>query len=95
MHLVLGRAHLAEGLYGEAVEECRRAIRLAPELADALSLVRLRARRDRAVPRGARELGAVAADGGPAPAGAEQRREVADARAAAASLERLLGGERA
>jgi tetratricopeptide (TPR) repeat protein len=93
-HLALGRAHLAEGRFGEAVEECRRAIRLAPDLADAYRWCgfalaasgRFREARENW------ERWQQLADGA---VSAEQRREVTDAVAAAASLERLLGGDRA
>ncbi|MGD0991446.1 MAG: DUF4388 domain-containing protein [Gemmatimonadales bacterium] len=93
-HLALGRAHLAEGLYGEAVEECRRAIRLAPDLADAYRWCgfALAASGRFHEARESWERWQQMVNGA---AGAEQRREVADALAAAASLERLLGGDRA
>jgi len=93
-HLALGRAHLAEGRYGEAVEECRRAIRLAPDLADAYRCCgfALAASGRFHEARESWERWQQMVNGA---AGAEQRREVADALAAAASLERLLGGERA
>ncbi|HVO36273.1 MAG TPA: DUF4388 domain-containing protein [Gemmatimonadales bacterium] len=93
-HLALGRAHLAEGLFGEAVEDCRRAIRLAPDLADAYRWCgfALAASGRFHEARESWERWQRMVDGA---AGTEQRREVADALAAAASLERLLGGERA
>jgi len=93
-HLALGRVHLAEGLFGEAVEECRRAIRLAPDLADAYRWCgfALAASGRFHEARESWERWEKMVDGA---AGAEQRREVADALAAAASLERLLGGEHA
>ncbi len=92
-HLVLGRAHLAAGLFSEAVDACRRAMRLAPALADAwrwcgFALAAAgRFREARETWEGWQRM----VDGG---ANAEQRREVADALAAATSLERLLGGGR-
>jgi len=93
-HLALGRAYLAEGRLGEAVEECRRAIRLAPELPDAYRWcgVALAASGRFREARETWERWEQLVNG---TAGEEQRREVADAIAAAASLERLLGGDRA
>jgi len=89
-HLALGRAHLAEGLYGEAVEECRRAMRLAPDLADAYRWCgfALAASGRFHEAREAWERWQQMVNGA---ASADQRREVADALAAAASFERLLG----
>jgi tetratricopeptide (TPR) repeat protein len=94
VHLVLGRAQLALGFYAEAVEACRRAIRLAPDLADAhrwcgLALAATGRFRDA---RENWERWEQLVDGHAAEA---QCRQVADARAAAAAFERLLGGERA
>ena len=94
VHLALGRAHLAQGLYGEAIEACRRAIRLAPELADAYrwcgfalaATGRFRAARE------TWERWQQLVDGH---ADEAQRQQVADALAAASALERLLGGESA
>jgi len=94
VHLVLGRAQLACGLYGEAVEACRRAIRLAPELADAhrwcgFALAATGRFRDA---REAWERWEQLVDGRASEA---ERRQVAEARSAAAAFERMLGGERA
>jgi tetratricopeptide (TPR) repeat protein len=94
VHLVLGRAQLASGLYAEAVEACRRAIRLAPELADAhrwcgFALAATGRFRDA---RECWERWERLVDGH---ADEAQRRQVADARAAAAAFERMLGGEHA
>lgn len=94
VHLVLGRAHLAQGLYGEAVEACRRAIRLSPDLADAYrwcgfalaATGRFRAARE------TWERWEQLVDGH---ADDALRRQVTDALAAATALERLLGGEHA
>lgn len=94
VHLVLGRAHLAQGLYGEAVEACRRAIRLAPGLADAYrwcgfalaATGRFRAARE------TWERWQQLVDGH---ADEALRRQVTDALAAATALERLLGGDNA
>jgi len=93
VHLVLGRAQLAAGLYSEAVDACRRAIRLAPDFADAyrwcgFALVATGRFRDA---RETWERWEQLADGH---ADEEQRRQVAEAREAAAALERMLGGER-
>ena len=92
-HLALGRALLAEGLYGEAVEECRRAMRLTPDLAEAFRWCgfALVASGRFHEAREAWEQWQGMTDGS---AGPEQRQEVADALAAAASLERLLGTDR-
>jgi len=92
VHLVLGRAQLAAGLYGEAVEACRRAIRLAPELADAhrwcgFALAATGRFRDA---REAWERWEQLADGHVDEA---QKRQVAEARSAAAAFERMLGGD--
>ncbi len=90
-HLVLGRTQLAAGLYPEAVEACRRALRLRPDLAEAhrwcgFALAATGRFRDaqESWERWER-LGDGAAD-------EATRRQVADARAAAAALERMLGG---
>ncbi len=93
VHLVLGRAQLAAGLYPEAVEACRRAIRLAPELADAhrwcgFALAATGRFRDA---RESWERWEQLVDGH---ADEAQRRQVTEARAAAAAFERMLGGER-
>jgi tetratricopeptide (TPR) repeat protein len=93
VHLVLGRAHLAAGFYAEAVEACRRAVRLAPDLADAhrwcgfalAATGRFRDARE-SWERWERMIDGHAEDA--------QLRQVADARAAAAMFERMLGGER-
>jgi len=93
VHLILGRAQLAAGLYPEAVEACRRALRLRPDLTEAyrwcgFALAAIGRFRD------AQESWAQwerLADG---EADEEARRQVADARAAAAALERTLGGVR-
>ena len=92
VHLVLGRAQLASGLYAEAVETCRRAIRLAPELAEAhrwcgFALAATGRFRDA---RESWERWEQLVDGH---ADEAQRRQVAEARAAAAAFERMLGGE--
>ena len=89
-HLVLGRASLAEGRFGDAVEECRRAIRLAPDLADAYRWCgfALAASGRFQEARESWERWQRMVDGS---AGAEERREVGDALAAAAAFERLLG----
>jgi hypothetical protein len=92
VHLLLGRTHLAQGLNGDAVEACRRAIRLAPDDADAYrwygfalaAVGRFHDARE-TWRRWERLSNGVADDA--------QRREVAEAVAAAGSLERLLGGE--
>ena len=94
VQLVLGRAQLAAGHYPEAVEACRRAIRLAPALADAhrwcgFALAATGRFRDA---RESWERWEQLDDGHAEEA---QRRQVADARAAAAAFERMLGGERA
>jgi tetratricopeptide (TPR) repeat protein len=91
VHLVLGRAYLAVGLYPEAIEACRRAARLAPGFADAyrwcgFALAATGRFRDA---RESWDQWERLADG---TAEEATRRQVADARAAAASLERLLGG---
>lgn len=94
VHLVLGRAHLAAGLYSEAVDACRRAMRLAPDLADAYrwcGFALVAAGRFHEA-RETWERWEQLVDGTTDAAG---RQEVTDALAAAASLERLLGGERA
>jgi len=93
-HLVLGRAQLAAGFYPEAVEACRRAIRLAPDLADAhrwcgFALAATGRFRDA---RESWERWEQLVDGN---ADEVQRRQVADALAAAAAFERMLGGTRA
>ncbi|HXY69777.1 MAG TPA: DUF4388 domain-containing protein [Gemmatimonadales bacterium] len=93
VHLVLGRAQLALGAYPEAVEACRRAIRLAPELAEAhrwcgFALVATGRFRD-ARESWERWEGLVNSH-----TDADARRQIAEARAAAAALERMLGGER-
>jgi tetratricopeptide (TPR) repeat protein len=88
-HLILGRAHLVQGQWTEAVDECRRALRLDPKLADAhrwfgYALVATGRFRE------ARESWDVwedLADSGASPA---TRQAVTDARAAAAALERQL-----
>ena len=92
VQLVLGRIELAAGLYAEAVESCRRAIRLAPDLADAhrwcgFALAATGRFRDA---RESWERWGQLVDGH---ADEAQRRQVADALAAAAALERMLGGE--
>jgi len=94
VHLVLGRAQLAAGFYPEAVESCRRAIRLAPDLADAhrwcgFALAATGRFRDA---RESWERWEQLVDGH---ADEAQRRQVADALAAAGAFERMLGGERA
>jgi tetratricopeptide (TPR) repeat protein len=91
VHLVLARAHLAAGLYGEAVDACRRALRLAPELADAyrwcgFALVGVGRFRDA---RESWEQWERLVNGD---ADEAAHRQVADALAAAAALERALGG---
>ncbi len=93
-HLILARVRLAERLCDDAVTECRHAIRLAPDLADAWRWCgfALAAAGRFHEARESWERWEQLADGA---AAAEQRREVADAIVAAASLERLLGGERA
>jgi len=93
VHLVLGRAQLASGHYAEAVEACRRAIRLAPGLADAhrwcgFALAATGRFRDA---REAWERWEQLVDG---QADEAQRRQVTEARAAAAAFERMLGGDR-
>lgn len=93
VHLVLGRAQLAAGMHADAVEACRRAIRLAPGLAEAyrwcgFALAATGRFRDA---RESWEQWEKLADGH---ADEDARRQVADARAAAAALERLLGGPR-
>ncbi|HTT66969.1 MAG TPA: DUF4388 domain-containing protein [Gemmatimonadales bacterium] len=93
VHLVLGRAQLASGLYSEAVDACRRAMRLAPDFAEAyrwcgFALVATGRFRDA---RETWERWEKLVDGH---ADEEQRRQVAEARSAAAALERMLGGER-
>ena len=92
-HLALGRALLAEGLYGEAVEECRRAMRLTPDLAEAFRWCgfALVASGRFHEARETWEQWQQLTDGAARP---EQRQEVADALAAAALLERLVGAER-
>jgi hypothetical protein len=88
-HLLLGRAHLVQGQWTDAVDECRRALRLDPKLADAhrwfgYALAATGRYRE------ARESWDVwegLADGG---ASAAARQAVAEARAAAATLERQL-----
>jgi hypothetical protein len=94
LHLVLGRAQLASGFYAEAVEACRRAIRLAPDLADAyrwcgFALAAAGRFRDA---RESWEHWEQLVDGH---ADEAQHRQVADALAAAAAFERMLGGARA
>ena len=93
-HVALARVRLAERLCDEAVEECRRAIRLAPDLADAYRWCgfALAAAGRFHEARESWEHWERTVD---ASAAADERREVADAIAAASSLERLLGGERA
>lgn len=91
VHLVLGRAQLALGLYGEAVEACRRAIRLAPDYADAhrwcgFALAATGRFRDA---RETWERWEQLVDGR---ADETERRQVAEACAAAAAFERMLGG---
>lgn len=91
VHLVLGRVHLAAGLYADAVDACRRAQRLTPGLADAwrwggFALAAVGRFKD------ARESWdqwerLVNGD-----ADETARRQVRDAREAAAALERMLGG---
>jgi len=93
VHLVLGRAQLASGHYAEAVEACRRAIRLAPGLADAhrwcgFALAATGRFRDA---RESWERWEQLVDGH---ADEAQRRQVTEARAAAAAFERMLGGDR-
>ena len=92
-HLVLGRAQLASGLYAEAVDACRRAIRLAPDLAEAhrwcgMALAATGRFRDA---RESWERWEQLQDGH---ADEEAHRQVAEARAAAAAFERMLGPER-
>jgi hypothetical protein len=94
VHLVLGRAQLAAGFYPQAVEACRRAVRLAPDLADAhrwcgFALAATGRFHDA---RESWERWEQLIDGH---ADEAQRRQVADARAAAALFEQMLGGERA
>ncbi len=93
-HLVMARVRLAERSCDEAVAECRRAIRLAPDLADAYRWggFALAAAGRFHEARESWERWQQLADGAEV---ADQRREVADAIVAATSLERLLGGERA
>lgn len=93
VHLVLGRAHLRDGHWSEAVEECRKAVRLDPEVADAyrwfgLALAatgRFREAREQW------ERWERLADGEANP---EARQQIASAKTAAATLEQLLGGVR-
>ncbi len=88
-HLLLGRAHLVLGQWADAVDECRRALRLDPKLADAHRFFGY-ALAATGRYREARETWDVwesVADGG---ASAATRGAVAEARAAAATLERQL-----
>ena len=93
VHLVLGRAHLAAGRHSEAVEACRRALRLAPDFAEAhrwcgFALAATGRFRE------ARESWEQWERLAPPETNPEDRRQVADARGAAAALERMLGGPR-
>lgn len=92
-HVVLARAYLAEGRWGDAVEQCRRAVRVAPEAADGYRWLGLAL-------AGAGRFGEAReqferweqlAQNGTTPAG---REEVAAAKAAAETLDRLLGAVR-
>jgi hypothetical protein len=93
VHLVLGRAHLRDGQWSEAVEECRKAVRLEPGAADAyrwfgLALAatgRFREAREQW------EHWERVADGEAQP---DARQQIASAKIAAATLEQLLGGTR-
>ncbi len=93
-HLLLGRARLAVGLYSDAIDLFRRALRLAPNLADAhrwcgfalAATGRFRDARE-AWERWQKLVGGEVPEA--------ERAQVADALAAAASLERLLGAEEA
>jgi len=88
-HLLLGRAHLVLGQWADAVDECRRALRLDPKLADAHRFFGY-ALAATGRYREARETWDVwesLADGETAPA---TRGAVAEARAAVTTLERQL-----
>ncbi len=88
-HLVLGRGHLLLGAWADAVDECRRALRLDPKLADAhrwfgwalAATGRFREARE------SWDVWADLAEGTEAPA---VRASVTEARAAVATLERQL-----
>ncbi len=93
VHLVLGRTRLAAGLYGEAVDLFRRAMRLEPGLADAyrwcgFALATTGRFRDA---REAWEQWQQLVNGHGQD---DEHRQVADALAAATALERLLAGDR-
>jgi len=89
VHLLLGRTHLAQGHWSEAVDECRRALRLDPKLAEAHRWFGY-ALAGTGLYREAREswdVWSTLADGGADPT---VRDTVTAARAAAATLERQL-----
>jgi len=93
VHLVLARAHLREGRQADAIDEARRAVRLAPEHLDAhrlFGVVLAAAGRFReADDQWAQAERLLAADS-PVPV----RRELAAARGAAQTLETMLGAAR-
>jgi hypothetical protein len=92
VHLALGRANLAFGRYADAVEACRRALRLAPSLADAhrwCGFALAATGRFREARESWEQWDRMT--GGAADPAVQQ--QVADAREAAASLERMLGGK--
>ncbi len=93
-HLLLGRAHLVLGQWTEAVDECRRALRLDPKLADAHRFFgyALAATGRYREARESWDAWDQVVDGGASPA---TRAAVAEARAAAATLERQLEALRA
>ncbi len=93
VHLLLGRAHLRDGLWSEAVEACRKAVRLDPEAADACRWfgIALAATGRFREAREQWERWERLADGEAQP---DARQLIASAKAAAATLEQLLGGVR-
>ena len=91
VHLVLGRAHLKDGHWSEAVEECRKAVRLDPEAADACrwfgTALVATGRFHEAREQWERWERLVDGEGDQ-----NARQQVTAAKAAAATLERLVGG---
>lgn len=93
VHLVLGRAHLRDGYWSEAVEECRKAVRLDPEIADPYRWfgLALAATGRFHEAREQWDRWERLVDGEAEP---DARQQIASAKLAAATLEQLLGGAR-